>query len=91
MYALQWLLAVVSGVGGIALAVMAKTHAYRPSEVWLTLGVAAFLAANFIFVISADVRKRGDAPSRLKRMVGLWFDAKERELHRRAGKEPPTS
>jgi hypothetical protein len=45
------------------------------------------LGAVFLWLALRLVLRRD--PGRIRRLLGLWLDAKERELQRRAGREGP--
>jgi hypothetical protein len=49
---------------------------------WLDMLVLGSFVLNVIYLL---LGKTAREPSRLARLIGLWFDAKEVELRRRAG------
>ena len=50
---------------------------------WLAVGILTFLALNFLYVLLVPYIFQRN-PSRLFRLIDLWFDAKESELRKRA-------
>jgi hypothetical protein len=53
----------------------------RPSEKFAACGLFLYLILNCIYLIKCP--PPNSEKSRLVRMIGLWFDAKERELQER--------
>jgi hypothetical protein len=64
---------------------------FRTLEDWVGLGFILGLAGNVLYIVlypRREEKARTEKPrkSRIRTIVGLWFDAKERELRDRAGK-----
>jgi hypothetical protein len=51
-------------------------------DVWWVSGLSTLFALNFLYVLLVPRGQR--IPSRIFRLIGLWFDAKESELRKRA-------
>ena len=63
-------------------------HELEWTPFWWLMGLAALAAVNGVYVVGHVVPKRL-RESRLGRMAGLWVDAKEIELKRRARPTEP--
>jgi hypothetical protein len=55
---------------------------HRDPEIWIAWGILICLALNFVYLLA----HKGSS-GRIFRLIGLWFDAKESELRRRAGQD----
>ena len=87
--AMRLLLRIVLLVGNAAffawLAYIVVTIRGSPKDptFWLAVGILTFLALNFLYVLLVPYIFQRN-PSRLFRLIDLWFDAKESELRKRA-------
>ena len=68
--------------------IMATVPGSAPDDptAWLGYGIFAFMVLNFFYLLL------GNGPSnwrnwRIFRLIGLWLDAKENELRKRAGQD----
>jgi hypothetical protein len=57
---------------------------FSKTPAWVQLVVIAGLAGNILYIVL--YRDEKAQKSRIKTIIGLWFDAKERELRDRGGK-----
>ncbi len=83
-------LVIVNAVFLAWLAYWASTETYVATpdepEFWLSWGMLAFLGLNFLYLITHDQFRIGFPSNRISRLIGLWFDAKESELRKRANR-----
>jgi hypothetical protein len=86
MIYLWYLLIAASAVGCLAVVFLMKDAArYSGAELLPVIAVAAaglLLLANTVYLLEHPANPSGRG--RLRRMFSLWFQAKERELERRA-------
>ena len=86
--AMRGLLRIILLVGNAAffawLAYIMATIRGSPKDptFWLAIGILTFLALNFPYVLLVPYIFQRN-PSRLSRLIDLWFDAKESELRKR--------
>jgi hypothetical protein len=87
--AMRLLLRIILLVGNAAffawLAYIVVTIRGSPKDptFWLAVGILTFLALNFLYVLLVPYIFQRN-PSRLFRLIDVWFDAKESELRKRA-------
>ena len=87
--AMRLLLRIILLVGNAAffawLAYIVVTIRGSPKDptFWLAAGILTFLALNFLYVLLVPYIFQRN-PSRLFRLIDLWFDSKESELWKRA-------
>jgi hypothetical protein len=93
MAILRYLLMLASLAGaGFSINVMATERLNKTDLIAFLLVGPAFVL-NFIYLLKHPPQPRPPQPggqSRIRRLINLWFDAKERELQER-GKRPPQS
>lgn len=82
MQLLQIPLIILSGCGCAFMAYVALVEQTNSMN-YLTISYAVGLAINTVYLVAT--RHTAQKPSsRVSRLVSLWFEAKERELERRA-------
>lgn len=87
MAALRVILIIASVVGAaFPVFILATEHATKAGEIVLPMMIVGFLLNLFYLYRS---KPGGASIGRIGRLIGLWFDAKERELQQRA--KPPHS
>ena len=59
------------------------TTVLRDARFWFALAMLTLLALNFIYILLVNQPTNW----RIFRLIGLWFDAKESELRRRADRQ----
>jgi hypothetical protein len=68
----------------------AMSHERYQSQRWYEYGITAGIVLNLVYLVFGARRRPASGasrpPGRFSRLVGLWLDAKEAELRRRAGK-----
>jgi len=85
MRILRYVLLAASLVGAAMLIYLIATPHAPTNEKVVAIGIVVLLILNSVYILFSTP---GTKPSRLMRLVGLWLDAKERELKNRAGNPP---